>query len=295
MQQHLDAFLSYVELERGLSATTRSSYHQDLVVFLAFLKRQQVNAPSKIRPVHVRAFLQWLREKKNGPASIARKLSAIRGFCKFLEGQQVITESPTEFIDSPRLWRQLPHVLNVAEVERLLEGIAGEGLAIRDRAMLELLYGTGLRVSELVWLDLEQLNLDAGFLRCIGKGNKERIVPIGRQAAQALSRYLTIERPALVKRRPEVSAVFLNRGGTRLTRQRVWQVLRRCARAGLITKVVGPHTLRHSFATHLLERGADLRTVQELLGHASVSTTQRYTHVDRSRLKIVHAQYHPRP
>ena len=149
--------------------------------------------------------------------------------------------------------------------------------------------------SELISLDLVSCNFEAGFVRCIGKGNKERIVPLGRRAAETLGRYLKVERPVLAARRPDEAAMFLNRSGRRLTRQRVWQILRRYAKAGLITKNIGPHTLRHSFATHLLERGADLRTVQELLGHANISTTQRYTHVDRARLKTVHEQYHPRP
>jgi integrase/recombinase XerD len=162
--------------------------------------------------------------------------------------------------------------------------------------MLELLYGCGLRVSELVGLELTSCNLEVGFVRCLGKGRKERLVPLGRQALAALNRYLKTERPRLVKRRAEEDqALFVNRRGRRLTRQRVWQLLRHYAKAGLISKTIGPHTLRHSFATHLLERGADLRTVQELLGHANISTTQRYTHVDRARLKAVHERYHPRP
>ncbi|MBI4342036.1 MAG: tyrosine-type recombinase/integrase, partial [Candidatus Omnitrophica bacterium] len=181
------------------------------------------------------------------------------------------------------------------EVERLLGSVSPEGLGVRDVAMLELLYGTGLRVSELVSLDVGSCNFDAGFLRCIGKGNKERIVPLGRAATDAVARYLAASRPRLVARRPEAAALFVNRRGGRLTRQRVWQLLRRYAKAGLMTKTIGPHTLRHSFATHLLERGADLRTVQELLGHANIATTQRYTHVDRSRLKSVHEKFHPRP
>ena len=212
-----------------------------------------------------------------------------------MEGQQQIERSPTAFIESPRLWHRLPQTLSVPEVERLLRSVRAEGLGLRDLAMLELLYGAGLRVSELTSLDLVSCNFDAGFIRCIGKGNKERIVPLGRPASEAIQRYLKIERPKLTARRPDVSALFVNRYGRRLTRVRVWQLLRRYAQAGAIDKRISPHTLRHSFATHLLERGADLRTVQELLGHANISTTQRYTHVDRARLKAVHSQYHPRP
>ncbi len=294
MDQLLEEYLSYLELERGLSATTRASYREDLTRFSTFLKRKRIGALERVRPVHVREFLQILRTTRS-PATVARKLAAIRGWFKFLEGQRTISRSPTTFIDTPKLWRRLPQTLSVEEIERILHSIAGEGLGLRDLAILELLYGAGLRVSELVSLELGHINREAGFLRCIGKGNKERIVPLGRQAITAITRYLETQRPRLVAHHPEAHTLFVNRRGGVLTRQRIWQLLRQYARAGLVTKTIGPHTLRHSFATHLLERGADLRIVQELLGHASVSTTQRYTHVDRSRLKAVHEQYHPRP
>lgn len=294
MREHMDAYLAYLRLERGLSPTTQLSYRQDLGLFAAFLKPRGIESPSRVRPVHVREFLQSLRASRS-PATVARKLAAVKGFFRFLEAQQVIRRSPTAFIETPRLWRRLPQTLSLAEVERLLGSVKATGLGLRDLAMLELLYGAGLRVSELVSLDVTSCNFEAGFLRCIGKGNKERIVPLGRAAADALTRYLKDERTRLIRKRPEAQALFVNRRGGRLTRQRVWQVLRRCAKAGAIAKAIGPHTLRHSFATHLLERGADLRTVQELLGHANIATTQRYTHVDRARLKAVHDQFHPRP
>ena len=294
MRKQVEEFLSYLELERGLSATTRSSYRQDLALFTEFLEGQRIGAFTQVRAVHVRAFLQWLRESRS-PATVARKLAAVKGLFRFLQGQRVIEASPTAFIETPRLWRRLPQTLRIEEVGRLLESVQAEGLGLRDLAMLELLYGAGLRVSELVSLELQSCHFEAGFIRCLGKGNKERIVPLGRSAGQAIARYLKSERPLLVARRPDATSLFVNRRGQHLSRQRVWQLLRRYAKAGLITKSISPHTLRHSFATHLLERGADLRTVQELLGHADISTTQRYTHVDRSRLKIVHDTYHPRP
>jgi len=294
MRSHVDAYLSYLQLERGLSPTTLSSYRQDLALFEAFLKQRRIGPWSKVRTLHVREFLQSLRTSRT-PATVARKLAAVKGLFKFLEAERVITQSPTAFIETPRLWRRLPQTLSLDEVTQLLDSIKEEGLGVRDLAMLELLYGAGLRVSELTALDVGSINYEAGFLRCIGKGNKERIVPLGRRALEALARYLRTERPRLIARRTGAPALFLNRRGGRLTRQRVWQVLRRHAAAGRITKTIGPHTLRHSFATHLLERGADLRTVQELLGHASISTTQRYTHVDRARLKAVHEKFHPRP
>ena len=294
--EHIDSFLSYLELERGLSPTTRSSYRQDLALFAGSLARQRVESLAQVQPAHVRAFLHWLRdERRSNPSTVARKLAAIKGLFRFLQGQQVIQKSPTAFIETPRLWHRLPQTLRVEEVTRLLASVRAEGLGLRDLAMLELLYGSGLRVSELVSLDLPHCHFDAGFIRCLGKGSKERIVPLGRASEEALARYLKLERPRLVARRPGTQALFVNRRGARLTRQRIWQLLRRYASTGLITKTISPHTLRHSFATHLLERGADLRVVQELLGHASISTTQRYTHVDRARLKTIHEQYHPRP
>mgnify|MGYP001593948529 CR=1 FL=1 len=295
MRAQLETYLAYLQLERGLSATTLSSYRQDLALFEAFIKQRRIGGFASVRTMHVREFLQSLRTSRT-PATVARKLAAVKGLFKFLEAERVISQSPTAFIETPRLWRRLPQTLSLEEVERLLGSVTEEGLGLRDLAMLELLYGAGLRVSELTALDLGSVNREGGFLRCIGKGNKDRLVPLGRRALEALSRYLSTERPRLVRQRPpETQALFLNRRGGRLTRQRVWQVLRRYAAAGHITKTIGPHTLRHSFATHLLERGADLRTVQELLGHASIVTTQRYTHVDRARLKAVHEKFHPRP
>ena len=294
MRQDLEAFLTYLQLERGLSPTTISSYRQDLAAFEAFLAKRRISSLAEVQQAHVREFLQELRQHRS-PATVARKLAAVKGCFKFLAGQGMIRRSPTTFIETPRLWRRLPQTLRLEEVERLLGQINEEGLGRRDLAMFELLYATGLRVSEMVSLDVAHCNFDAGFLRCVGKGNKERLVPIGRTAIDALQRYLRLERPQLVARHPDTPALFLNRWGRRLTRQRVWQLVRRYARAGLVTKPIGPHTFRHSFATHLLERGADLRTVQELLGHANISTTQRYTHVDRARLKAVHEQHHPRP
>ena len=293
MPGYVEEFLSYLELERGLSRTTRESYRGDLALFEAFLSARRIDSFTRVEPVHVREFLQSMRSRRT-PATIARKLAAVKGLFRFLEAQRVIPRSPTAFIETPRLWRKLPQTLNMQEIERLLGSVSPEGLGIRDLAMLELLYGAGLRVSELVSLDLGSCNFEVGFVRCIGKGNKERIVPLGRSASTAIRRYISGERTRLVKR-PEVTALFVNRWGRRITRQRVWQLLRRYAKAGLIAKTIGPHTLRHSFATHLLERGADLRTVQELLGHANIATTQRYTHVDRSRLKAVHEKFHPRP
>ncbi len=309
MRADIDRFLASLTLERGLSWTTVASYGQDLALFERFCREQSIGAPGDIHPSTVKAFLQWLRAGNREPSTVARKLACLRGFFKFLIGQGVLLKNPTAFIERPRLWRRLPVTLDETEVKRLLETIPRGGrasetpsmsdedrrLAERDLALVELLYGTGLRVSEIASLELGQVNLDAGFVRCIGKGNKERLVPLGQYAQQALRRYLSTARPALVRKRPAQSqAVFVNRGGRRLTRQWIWRLVRRYAAGSHITKRIGPHTFRHSFATHLLARGADLRTVQELLGHANITTTQRYTQVDRARLKAVHETYHPR-
>ncbi len=294
MDTHLEAFFSYLQLERGLSASTLQSYRSDLAFFRKFLEEKGVTSLASVQPAHVREFLRSLKEKGQNPSTLGRRLAAVRGLFRFLEGERAITKNPTEFIEAPTLWRRLPQTFRLQEIERLLASIPKEGLGARDTAMMELLYGTGLRVSEMVDLDLDSVHLDAGFLRCIGKGRKERVVPMGQPAIAAIRHYLEKERPLLVKRKPDAVSLFVNRGGLRLTRQRIFQLLRRYLAASGIVKTAGPHALRHSFATHLLEGGADLRTVQELLGHAAISTTQRYTHVDSSRLKSVHQQFHPR-
>ncbi len=294
MRAHSEEYLAHLKLERGLSPTTLTSYAEDLRLFEQFCRRRGIGAVSRVRPLVVREFLQWIRTD-HSPATVARKLACLKGFFRFLTAQGVVSENPTAFIETPRLWRRLPQTLSESEVVRFLEGPRIDGLGVRDLALLEVLYGSGLRVSEAASLELSQLNLDVGFVRCVGKGNKERLVPLGQFAQTTLRRYLDTVRPGLVRRRPQTQAVFVNRSGSRLTRQRIWQLVKRYAAATGITKRIGPHTLRHSFATHLLTHGADLRTVQELLGHANIVTTQRYTQVDRARLKAIHEQYHPRP
>ncbi len=293
MRAQIDAYLAHLKLERGLSPTTLTSYTQDLALFEQFCRTRQIGAFSRVRPLLVREFLQWLRTDKS-PATVARKLACLKGFFRFLVAQGELTHNPTSFIETPRLWHRLPQTLNEPEIMQLLGGVADDELGLRDLALLELLYGTGLRVSEAVLLDLSHVNFEVGFIRCFGKGSKERLVPLGRFAKDALSRYLNTVRPRLVRRHPQTQALLVNRSGTRLTRQRIWQLVRRYAIKGNLRRI-GPHALRHSFATHLLAHGADLRTVQELLGHANISTTQRYTHVDRARLKAVHEKFHPRP
>ncbi len=294
LQEKVEEFLSYLDLERGLSEATQESYRRDLYGLIHFLTTKKISRIQQVSTEAIREFLRCERDAKRSPATIARRLSAIRGCFRFFIAQQWIKNNPTEFIETPKLWQRLPQTLRVEEIEQLLSTARLESLGLRDLAMLELLYGTGLRVSELVSLNVSSLNLDSGFLRCIGKGNKERLVPLGRQAVEVLGRYIETERAEVLKRHPQETALFLNRWGARLTRQRVFQLLKLYAKIGQLAKKIGPHTLRHSFATHLLENGADLRIVQELLGHANITTTQRYTHVDRARLKSVHENFHPR-
>jgi integrase/recombinase XerD len=294
MRAQIDEYLAHLRLERGLSPTTLSSYATDLKLFEQFCRRGGIVALSRVRQVTVREFLHWLRESRQ-PATTARKLACLRGLFKFFAAQGAISDNPTAFIEMPKLWRRLPQTLNETEVSRFLASPTSDELGLRDVALLELLYGSGLRVSEAASLDLANVNLEVGFVRCLGKGSKERLVPLGQFTQRALRRYLTDARPRLVKKRAQAQAMFVNRSGTRLTRQRIWQLVKRYAAKAQVAKRIGPHTLRHSFATHLLMRGADLRTVQELLGHADIATTQRYTQVDRARLKSIHEQYHPRP
>ena len=294
IREQIEAFLAYAQLERGLRPSTCASYREDLTLFETFLRSRRVDSCGRVEPLHVREFLRSLQPRCS-PSTVGRKLAAIRGLFRFLESQRLVPRNPTTFIEAPRHWQRLPQTLGRDEVARMLEGIAEKGLESRDLAMLECLYGLGLRVSELTGLDVGNCNLEGGFVRCIGKGDKERLVPLGRRASGALQRYMSRERPGLIRRRPSTQALFVNRYGGRITRQRVWQLLRRYAVRAMVKKRISPHALRHSFATHLLEGGADLRTVQELLGHANIATTQRYTHVDRARLKLVHERFHPRP
>ena len=294
-EKYLKLFLDHLSIERGLSSNTLVAYERDIRSYLRGLERRSVPF-EKARQEDVLSLMMSAKEGGRSARSIVRWLVALRTFYRFLVGEQVIQEDPTRLLESPKLWRHLPEVLSQEEVERLLESVKGrDWLSLRDRAFLETLYATGMRVSELASLKVGDLNLDVGFLRCMGKGGKERIVPLGRKAIDAQKRYLKGVRPRLLKKNQTENALFLSRLGRPISRQMLWRILRQLAKRAHIKKSISPHTLRHSFATHLLERGVDLRMVQEMLGHADVSTTQLYTHVDRSRLKKVHEQYHPRP
>ncbi|HZE76622.1 MAG TPA: site-specific tyrosine recombinase XerD [Gemmatimonadales bacterium] len=290
----LEPFRDHLSLEAGHSPNTVAAYLRDLRRLGEFAASKGVHGPAQITRPLLRDFVYLLKDLGLSPATIRREVSAIRTYFGFLVGDGRVTDDPSDRLQSPQRWRRLPEVLSVPEVEKLLAAPqVEEPLAWRDRALLELGYGAGLRVSELCGLGLTDLLLAEGLVRAFGKGSKERLVPIGRAVIGAVSTYLHTLRPSL-DRGKSGGRLLLNARGEPLSRVGAWGVVKRCARRAGITKRVTPHTLRHSFATHLLEGGADLRAVQEMLGHADLSTTQIYTHVDREYLRSVHKQYHPR-
>ena len=295
MKELIDTFLSYLSVERGLSNNTIISYREDLNKYLDFIEKSNIDALSKISKNNITAFMLSQKDKGIAANSIARRLAAIRMFHRFLARERILKEDPSTLIDSPKLWKRVPDTLTLNEVEALIaQPDARSPQGIRDRAILETLYATGMRVSEAVTLRKDNVNLDVGFLRCIGKGNKERVIPLGRKAIASINRYLEVSRPKLLKDK-QSEFLFVSRFGQKISRQSFWKIIKKHAKAARIKKAMKPHTLRHSFATHLLERGADLRSVQEMLGHSNISTTQIYTHINKDRLKSIHRQFHPRP
>lgn len=294
MEPLIQSFIDYLTVERGLAANTLDSYGRDLKQYCRYLEEGlKISARDASRTTVV-AYLLHLQKQGRTTATIARRLAALKSFYQFLVQERLLADDPTADLESPKQQKKLPRVLTVKEVELLLNQprtLLPSGR--RDKAMLEILYATGIRVSELVSLDVDDVNLNLGYVRCVGKGNKERIVPVGSAAIRAVSSYLERAREELLREEDE-RALFVNHQGKRLTRQGFWKIIKRYAREAGISKPITPHTLRHSFATHLLENGADLRSVQELLGHADISTTQIYTHVTRGHLKDVYARAHPR-
>ena len=293
MKKDIDWFLHYLAVERGLSVNTLSSYRCDLVSFGKFLQENKAKDFPKVEKNDIFEYLVHLQELQRTPATIARQLAAIKAFYRFrvFEGLQEV--NPAQDLDPPKLGRRLPRVLTKKEVERLLEApdlTKPDG--VRDKAMLEVLYGTGLRVSELISLNLEDISCSSGYVRCTGKGDKERIVPLGSIGVFFVEKYIFHSRVLFIKH--SIDAVFLNQRGERLTRQGCWKIIRKYVQASGIGGQVTPHTLRHTFATHLLQNGADLRSVQEMLGHSDISTTQIYTHLTPGKLREIYDATHPR-
>jgi len=294
MDQWLDQFLHYLIVEKGLSKNTIEAYGHGLNRFLEHLKEKGVHEILNVGKFDVRAFLLTLKRKSLSTRTIARNLIAIRTFFRFLVQEGILGTNPVEEVESPKIAKTLPEILTLKEVEQLLEQPNLQGpLGIRDRAMLEVLYATGMRVSELTQLPINQVNLEGGYVLIFGKGSRERIVPLGSESMKWLTLYLKTVRGRLTKGK-ENRFLFISRWGREMSRQRFWKSLKEYGRRAGIRKRISPHLLRHSFASHLLERGADLRSVQMMLGHVDISTTQIYTHVTGERLKKIHQRYHPR-
>lgn len=291
MDDLLREFTAFLSIEKRHSPNTVEGYRRDMVRFIRHFSGRPAGS---LTTDDVRSFLIKLRKDGLSSASLARCLSSLKAFYKFLVGEKSVKENPVEILESPKLWRKLPEIMSVHEVDALL-AVPGKNdcLGIRDRAMLEVLYASGLRVSELVSLKKSDLNLQVGYLRSLGKGSKERVVPMGETARAAVEDYLLRSRPALLKGR-NAPEIFVTRRGGKMTRQGFWKILKRYASQANIKACISPHTLRHAFATHLLERGADLRSVQQMLGHSDISTTQIYTHILQERMRDIHDRFHPR-
>lgn len=288
-----DAFARYLASERQMSANTVAAYRRDLARFAEWLGGRRV---ANLTVADLADYPAWLADRGLAPTSVARHVVSLKSFFRYLVLEGALNENRAALVAAQKLWRRVPKVLSPAEIDRLLTApIAGEPLWRRDRAILETLYATGARVSEVANLRLRDVHLDERYCLCHGKGDKQRMTPLGASALRVIAAYLERERPKLAGRRdPESERLFLSSRGRRLGRERIWELLKKSAAAAGVSPKISPHSLRHSFATHLLAGGADIRHVQELLGHASIATTQLYTHVDASRLKKVHAAFHPR-
>ncbi|MBD3182459.1 site-specific tyrosine recombinase XerD [Candidatus Poribacteria bacterium] len=285
-------FCDYLRVERGLSDNTIKAYNRDLKGFVKFLDNSGLSSVAKADRITISEFLSYLYNKGLASSTIDRKTDSIKSFYKFLLNEKYITENPASLIDSRKSWNKLPNVLSVEEVQMLIDQPdTSTSLGLRDRVILEIIYAAGLRVSELINLRLNDVNTEVGYIRCLGKGGKERVVPIGVKARQSVEQYLDSGRLDL---KPKDDELLLNYKGEKLTRDGIRRIIQKIAKASGIEKKVTPHTLRHCFATHMLEHGADLRSLQEMLGHADISTTQIYTHVNSKRLKSVHEKFHPR-
>ncbi len=293
--QHLRNFLDYIHVECGLARKTVEAYQSDLLRFISHVKQADCEKISSLQPSHVETFIGYCRRRDLSDSSIARALAAVRMFCKFLVLEDILKRNPSDSIDSPKKWHRLPTVLNDTAVRRLLDtpDATIDVHAPRDRAMLFMLYATGMRASELTGLKITDLNTKLGYVRVLGKGSKERIVPVAQEALSVVEQYLGTYRPSLVRDKDD-GEIFLSRTGRKLIREDIYRIVVKYVRRACLGGKISPHTLRHSFATQLLQGGADLRSVQEMLGHADISTTQIYTHVDAKRLRDIHKRFHPR-
>lgn len=304
MKKPAGEFLNYISVERGLADNTISAYRRDINKYIDYLRENKKDSFGKTTHNDISSFMLFLKDNGLGSNSIARALAALKAFYKFLAAEGHVTNDVASVLNLPKLWRKLPDVLTLDEVEKLLRmPNLKTWRGIRDKAFLELLYATGMRVSEVSGLKLADVNLDAGFIKCTGKGQKQRLIPLGSYARGAVDRYIAKVRPMFQKDtslagetgQTNRDNLFLSRLGKKISRQTFWKTIKAYAQKAGIKKEITPHTFRHSFATHLLERGADLRTVQEMLGHSDISTTQLYTHISKERLKQVHHNFHPRP
>jgi integrase/recombinase XerD len=294
MKEFIDEFMNYISVERGLAKNTTLAYRRDLDKYIDYLSQKGIKTTAQVNREHVSNFMFDLKKHDMSATTICRNLAAVKMFHRFLVRENLAKQDPTTLVDTPKIWMRIPSVLTLGEIESMILAASGKKIQqVRDQAILEILYASGLRVSELSDLKTTSINYEVGFVRAVGKGSKERIIPLGQKAREALQRYLLRSRPQLLKNRTN-DILFLSRLGKKISRQSLWAVIKFYARKANIKKNIKPHTLRHTFATHLLEHGADLRSVQEMLGHADISTTQIYTHVDKERLKSVHKQFHPR-
>jgi integrase/recombinase XerD len=291
----LEDYMHFLKVERQLSGNTIISYRRDLEEYMDYMEQAGYEMIDEVDRPAIVSHLQQLKEGGKSARTVSRHISSIRSFHQFLLREKVTTQDPTVHLELPKLEQKLPRVLLMEEVDRLIEiPDRSKPQGVRDNALLEILYGTGMRVSELIGLDLDDIHLSMGFVRVFGKGGKERIIPLGGKSIEACKRYVEEARPVFIAKQKGAQALFVNMRGTRLTRQGCWKLLKGHALNAGIQKELTPHILRHTFATHLIENGADLRAVQEMLGHADISTTQIYTHVSRSRLKEVYVKFHPR-
>ena len=296
MDTYLEDYLTMLRVEKNLSTNSITSYKTDLKRYINFLfNKESIQDLNSIRQIHIRNFIRYLNDQNLSSASINRSFSSIRSYHKYLSGEEKISHNPTQLLDPPKISKKLPKVLSIPDVDVIINSVKlEESMGYRDKAILETLYSAGLRVSELCALEMNNILFDSAMLRVVGKGNKERYVPLGSKAIKLINEYCKYIRSLLINKKKTDGNVFLSKNGKKLTRMTIFNIMKKWTQISGINKDISPHTFRHSFATHLLEGGADLRAIQEMLGHSDISTTQIYTHLDNEYLKEVHRTFHPR-